>query len=251
MKFLLLFLLCLNCFGEGLINTTPMNVRSLFPPTVATGTLKVLYKGDSYILSGGNPATNGGVVDTWKDLSGGGFDLTQSVSNAKPTYSSNVQGTFGGVVTDGVDDFLQTTGFTWDQPRHYFMAFIPVVLSGTDQGRYLAAQSASNRFLLYYPFTWSIYNGSNLSGGTGTAGNAYIVEALWNGLNSAFQINVDAAVTGAQLIINSQGLTIGADSDGSSPSSAKYLEIIGYSTVLNAADANIVRAYLNNKYKVY
>jgi hypothetical protein len=50
----------------------------------------VWFRSDFGTTLSGSPAVNGGLVDTWSDKSGNGFNATQATSAQQPTYNTNI-----------------------------------------------------------------------------------------------------------------------------------------------------------------
>lgn len=67
------------------------------------GTLKAYY--DANKITG---LVDGNAVATWADLSGGGFDLTQGTAGAKPTFKTGIQNGLPVVRFDGTSDWMGT-----------------------------------------------------------------------------------------------------------------------------------------------
>ena len=60
-----------------------------------------------WLRAGVNTETEGGVVTSWRDLSGSGMDAAQATVGARPTLNNTLVGGAPGVVFDGTDDFLK------------------------------------------------------------------------------------------------------------------------------------------------
>ncbi len=53
--------------------------------------------------------SDGTGVETWADVSGNGYNATQSVSGNRPLYRTAIQGGQPGILFDGTDDWMATT----------------------------------------------------------------------------------------------------------------------------------------------
>jgi len=190
---------------------------------------------------------DGGTVTTWPDRSGLSHSPTQATESKKPLYRAT-GGANGlpAIETDGVNDFLRVA-FVWDQPIHMFVVMRPVVVGDNTwidgaTGNTMRFFNASNK--------WSIYGGSAIVSTVGTINTSWhLFELKYNGASSSIRIDNATAVTGSAGTASPGGITLGLFGDqASTPANARYSEIIAYSAILAAADANNVRASLQTKY---
>lgn len=224
----------------------PLKNRNNPIPTV-TGTMVIALRSGIGVYQDNTcttPATaNNDVVGCWKDQSGNGNNVVQATTSLKPLYKTGLKNGYGGIVCDGVDDYLQKA-FAWSQPEHYFVAFKWV---GDSQSRILDGAN-NDLMLLYVSLFFYLYPNIFLD----IADNNFnIIESVYNGASSYGKLNNVAAVTGNQGGAGAGGLTLCTEASGASPSNSTFLEFIGYSTQLSTADANLIRSYLNAKYLVY
>jgi len=85
----------------------------------------------------------GDSVTTWSDLSGNGYNFTQSTGSKKPTYQINIQNGRAGVLADGVDDLMTGTLFSNVYGAGEFTELVvikPTALTSTSATPYLQQQ---------------------------------------------------------------------------------------------------------------
>lgn len=94
---------------------------------------------------GSTPITLNGTVEQWNDLSGGGFNLTQTGATARPTYKSDGF-TLPIVQFDGSNDCLANASFSTTQPFTVVIAGRVVTIASTTYNFFgnTVAMSGSN-----------------------------------------------------------------------------------------------------------
>lgn len=217
--------------------------------------LKIWLKSDTGITLSGAPATNGGAVDSWADQSGNGLHLTQGTAANQPTYRTSILNGSGGVETDGVNDCLSRS-FTWNQPQHIFIVWKPITLPTLFRW-YGSYSSASPNWcginFFGSPSAMRIFAGATACDISTYAANTWnIAELIVNGASSVQKRNNEADSTGNPSTSNPDGFNIGDQYDGAGVGvNGQFVEVIGYSSVLASSRRDMVRAYLNNKFRVY
>lgn len=121
---------------------------------------------------------DGDAVATWSDLSGNALHFTQSTASKRPLYKTNVQNGLPGVLSDGVDDFLESAAVNW---------------SAFTQGTYYVVIKASSFAATQVFAERSPNTGSNPGGFTAvcSAGDYYF--AVGTSLNTASEMQTSAA----------------------------------------------------------
>lgn len=184
----------------------------------------------------------GSAVNSWRDLSGNGNDLTQGTAADKPTYDS----TNKRVVFDGVSDFISIATFTQGalpQPNTTWIVFeyisiggLQFLQDGATATTHALADNATN-FLANNGTATDILVASN------TNKNIYV--GVWDGAISQGYIN-----GGTDLITINIGATaltgfvLGADNAGANFSNVNVYEWGITDDVLTSAKINQIGNYL-------
>jgi len=69
----------------------------------------------------------GAGVSTWADQSGNGRDLLQGTDTNRPALQAD-----SSILFDGVDNFLKTAGFTFNQPETVYVVFKAITFTDGD-----------------------------------------------------------------------------------------------------------------------
>lgn len=146
------------------------------------------------------------LVSDWAAKGGAatGKNLLQGTGINQPLWVSP-----GTIRFDGVDNFLKSAAFTWNQPCYVYILFkYTWVLNAT-----IFDGNLTNYFRLNQTVSspnMSLYAGSSLNSNPDLQPNTWgIIRALANGANSKIITNDNAAVTGNAGTRNAGGLTIG------------------------------------------
>ena len=200
------------------------------------------------------PASGGGTVGAWDDISGNGRHLLQA-SAAKPTYQLGVKNGRSIVRFDGADDFLRAT-FTLAQP---VTAFVVFKAPGPTVTRYVLDGATGtpgvNCSIMFQTTTQlRLYAGSSLL--TGSAdfafNNWYVENHLASGSSSDIRLN--GVLKGGPAAAGSNGMggvTLGATSGGSAWGACDIGEALFYAAALSTTDRQSVETYLNGRWAVY
>lgn len=197
---------------------------------------------------------DGDAVATWSDLSGNGFDFTQSSASLKPIYKTGIQNGLAVVRFDGVDDVLKRTGFLTSSTTTTFIVCKRSAGGGTQNAVTLTSNGGTDAYVLLCSKTtlssnWGAFYGSWVS-------SSYSVDGVWRCLqlkvNGFADITLktdtnagESGVGGAFYGMNNS--TIGND-QFSQAHSGDIAEILHYDTVLNEATCSVVVSYLRNKW---
>ncbi len=217
-------------------------------PSAITG-LQCWFKADSITgLSDSDPIT------TWTDSSGNSRNATQAVSGKRPLYKTNIINSQPVVHFDGVDDFLQTAGFTLAQPETVFIVIKE--LSVHDAVSYVFdGINGTDDMVGYFPGgKFRMYAGLNGPVSDAVVGltNFQIFICTYNGAASNLWQN-------GTLSVNSPanagtrtpgGLTIGNSANGSWPEESYIAEIGVYNKTLSTVERQGLESYLAVKYGI-
>lgn len=149
-------------------------------------------------------------VSIWKSKGITERDLKQATGTSQPLWISP-----GTIIFDGLDNFMKTAAFTWNQPEFIYM--IVNQLSFTDND--VLFDGNSNNYGTIYQDNPS----PNIVATAGTVsspssdlavGGWGIVRVLFNGANSKLIVNDNAPITGNFGALNMGGFTIGSRATG-------------------------------------
>lgn len=155
-----------------------------------------------------------------------GIDLLQATGSYQPLWISPDYIRF-----DGVDNFLKSAGFTWNQPEFLILVIRQVTWTNGDRifdgnatnGGALMQNDSTPELGLYTNGAVAVAQNNNLA-----VGDWGIVRCTLNGASSKLQINDTAATTGALNTNSMSGLTLGRQgSNALQWSNFEYKEIIG------------------------
>jgi hypothetical protein len=239
-------------------------------PAVSSGTLVFHVKANigrfDADVGGSAVNTDGVAVGRWEDQSGGAHHLIQATAANRPLYKTNIFGTRGAILFDGVNDkFVSVTQIVTGA----FTAFSVVKLTGTAGILYEVADgdltAAFNGFWLFASTNHSIIARNAPAGNA----SAWDVTANWGVDNQPKMIThrMDGTHLGHQLWIdrNLQVLTpkiavspgTGTEANtinyagrfnNANPCTGYFAETIIYNGALSTTDRQNVENYLRDKW---
>lgn len=176
----------------------------------------------------------GSGVSQWDDQSGNGRHLLQGTDAARPALQGD-----GTILFNGTSHYLKTAAFTLNQPT--WVIWVGKQVSWT-QGDRITDGNANDTGILQQD---TASPRVRIYAGVGTAfvstlavGSLGVLAAVINGGSSSLRHNLNVATPGDAGSSNMGGLTLGARSDGSSPSNISTSELIVFpfapSTALEA-----------------
>lgn len=184
-------------------------------------------------------------VSQWQSRIGSNH-LNQSVGTNQPLLTAT------GVLFDGVDNFMKTGAFTFNQPAHIFLVINQKTWTASDR---ISEGIANNRALIYQigvSGDISMYAGG---GGISTAINTglntvFILEVQFNGTSSRFRVNKGTWVAAANVGTgNPGGITLASNATGTTAfGNIEYKEAIYMGALLSDANSIVVNDYLKKKY---
>ncbi len=186
-------------------------------------------------------------VSAWNSRIGSNH-LAQATGTNQPLHTSN------GVLFDGIDNFMKTAAFTFNQPAHIFLVVKQKTWTASDR---ISEGIADNRALIYQSGVSGdvkIYaGGAGISAAINTALDAKkIIEVQFNGASSRFRVNKGSWTNATQAGTgNPGGITLGSNAAGSTGyGNIEYSEAIYRSALLSDADSAKVNDYLIKKYGI-
>lgn len=202
---------------------------------------------------------NGSLVETWKDKSGSGNNVTAS-GGLRPTLTSNALNSRS-VLTFGGSQGL-TGNLTASISTNAYSAFVVCRISGSvTNGRVLSTAGAGSDFssgsvipCVSNSGTLSAFagtQGTNASGVTGFASYGVFAGVLSSNLvtNSAGGMSVASAAATLSTAVTRLGVGVAAQG-GTGFNTCDIAEIILYPTALSTADRARVEAYLATKWGI-
>ncbi len=185
-------------------------------------------------------------VSRWNDRLGSGHDLLQSTGTNQPKWFS-----VNGILFDGIDNFMKTAAFTFDQPEFIYIVFkqvtwtdVDFVFDGFSASSGSLFQDTSTPGLKTYAGILSTLN-NNLA--VDTFG---IARCLFNGASSKFIINETTPATGDFGASNMGGFTLGYQAGATHWANIQVKEIILRKVADGATDEASIYSYLANKYGI-
>lgn len=181
----------------------------------------------------------GAGVSVWADQSGNGRNLLQGTDTNRPALQAN-----GSILFDGADNFLQTAGFTLNQPTTWYLMFKQVTVTTNDRifdgvaAATLLAQTGTNQDI-------TLNLGSTITN-TAMALNTYApIVAVMNGASSVIQVST-TIVSGNAGANNPGGITLGGNRSGvANFSNIEAREMIAFAAAHDEATRAEVIAYLS------
>ncbi len=244
--------------GGNAINRTAGAVTwngTTIPPNLNPGLpagMVFWFKADAGVYSdaGTTPATNGQTVEQWNDQSGRGNNAAQAISGARPVFAAGVLCGLPGILFNGASDTLPITSPA--VCAQYFVVGMSGTITWNNYGGFIESQNDGTypRLGTMRPGTTAFHDAAPPS-----AVRKDGVD-LWAGYFDP--------VTGGEFdmapITHPMLLTVNTNSPSSSRKMALgsldlsdflsccIFEIIGFASVLSAADRNLVELYLQNKW---
>lgn len=191
-------------------------------------------------------------VQTWRDLSGNGRDLSQNDTNNRPDWGIHTLNGKPTVTFDGQNDSLSTGAFTLNQPVHVFLVFRVESIANSGQ-RIFDGNSGNSMSFFNVVNSYGLFAGAQI---TTTHNDAQktefdIYDAEFNSTSSAIRRRTSLSVaTGNAGSSNPGGIRLGAFSQSAVFSNSTIAEWMIYSRVLSATEAESVRKYLGDKWNL-
>jgi hypothetical protein len=205
--------------------------------------------------SGGSLVAGGGAIARWEDKSGGGYHVTQSTANNRPTRTTGQQNSLDVVRFDGTNDRLINSSISVSQPMTRF-----VVVKFDNSSGQVAIESYNNTtcfFGLDSSATQLVVSAGNTNNTGTSAANTLLHIHVFNGASSSWQLNGGSSSSINAGANSLSGLSIGDLRGNPNPIVGNYglqgdiMEVLVYSASLSVSNINTVRDYLNAKWKVY
>lgn len=179
----------------------------------------------------------GAGVSTWADQSGNGRDLLQGTDTNRPALQAD-----NSILFDGTDNYLQSSGFTLNQPETVYLLMKQVTWTSADficDGVAASMQITQNGTTP----TLRLFAGSLVAPNTELAVDAYgVVAAVFSGASSLLQINNGTPTTGNAGAQNAGGFTLGATRTPSAYSNIQVKEAIVFPAAHDAdVRAGVIR----------
>jgi len=219
----------------------PLRVRGGIPLVLSDGNTVAWYMADdlSTVTKDGS-----NLVSRWNDKLGSGRNLIQATGTNQPLWV-----TPDSILFDGIDNYLKTTTFTYNQPEMIYAVIKQVtwtlndrILDGFTNGAGELRQSASTPGI-------RILAPTAMTSDTSLAINTWgIVRMLINSTNSKIIVNNTPTITGDAGTNNMGGFTLGANGAQASCSNIQVKEIILRKGVDTSDNETIIYNYLANKY---
>jgi hypothetical protein len=214
-------------------------------PAISTGVVQAHFKANN----GPSTSTDGAAVSQWNDQSGNARHASQATGSKQPIYKAGILNGYPAIRFDGIDDFLQTAGFTLNQPDTWLFvvrfnavyAANSVGLDGVGTALVHDHGRTSNTQL-------AMFNAAVVNAPAATTTNFNYFTALWNTGTSVFRANGVSGTSGSVGTGNAGGVTIGGDATGAQVSGIDVPELIVCSGNLNATDYGALELYVKNKY---
>lgn len=273
---ILIFLMCLPILtiGQASIPAAAKKKESTGStcPGDVCGNLVAWYIAGDYD-GDGNPGNNSGDVQTWVDLSGNGWDLTQSTASLRPTYTSSVLNGEAGLDFEDADpnwmsvsnitDLDNENDFVWfyvvdtdtgdsDFGIEYITGIIFASNDWVRSGLTLISSSFGRHTVESFDgvdgSTADVENQNVIVPGIGYGRHIKSINfsySYWNGNGptSVDITDIDSFGTHSTLYVG-RSLTNGSYFNG------KIMEYIVYDTNLSAGDLSSILTYLENKYNL-
>ena len=187
-------------------------------------------------------------VSQWDDRSGLDHHLLQAVGTNQPLWST------GGVLLDGVDNFMKCVAFTFNRPEKVYIVLKQVTWTVSDD---LWDGNGTNSMLarnIDSTPDFGIFNGSFSAAESGLAVNTFgIVRALYDdGVNSSLEVNENGPViSDIGVVSNAAGFTLGSQGDGAALfSNIQVKEIILRKIEDTEPNDQLIYDYLAAKYSI-
>lgn len=231
-----------------------LNRLAVFSPTSVPG-LQAWYDATESVFSdaGTTPITNGGTVQRWNDISGNLRHLSQATLTNKPTYNTGVQNGKPTITFDGNDNWMQTAGFTLDQPTHFFCVLKQESWNGALSDRLLDGVNPLSTVLFQTGLTpdLALYSGlTNNVNSEATLASYHVVDFLFSGAASVLRVDNGTPSSGNPGTNSSGGITLGADGSGALSGHVSFAEVLAYNQAPTAANVISINRYLGAKWGI-
>jgi hypothetical protein len=219
--------------------------RRRFPSVLLDGNTVGWY--DSQLLS---TITKDGsdFVSQWNDRLGSGHDLIQSTGTNQPLWFAG-----NGILFDGIDNYMMTAPFTFNQPEMIYIVFKQITWSALFDRVFDGDSAVSGVFyqVVATPTLGIFAGGSVVPNGNLPLDTFGIARALFDGVSSKLTINQTTPSTGNVGASNMGGFTIGSEGGGAARfSHIQVKEIILRNVADIAADEDAIYNYLANKHGI-
>jgi hypothetical protein len=220
----------------------------------------------AYTDAGTTLATGGQTVQQWNDRSSVGNHLSQSTSDARPTFTTGVQNGKPGIVfsTATVADFMANASFALGGTTASVFCVIKGsspgdnsrVVSFTGNGQASDFGNTPSAVFMFFNSSSTkvngFRNGGTLSNGTVTDGTFNQLGSVFDGANHTLYINGTAQTAAANSdTFGATGtLSIGAQADGTNPFDGTFLEIVVTSSALSSTQRTQLASYFTTKWAV-
>jgi len=186
---------------------------------------------------------NGADISAVADQSGEGNDQLQASAGAQPLFVASP----ASALFDGVDHFMETAGFTLNQPFTRFILFKQITWTAN---RYIGDGASEDVTYIYQsgvsPNLKFGAGGSELSNNGLVLDTYGVLTIIGDGASSAIIVNDGTPVTGNAGAGNPGGLALGSNGIGGGPSNIQVKADLAYDSHLSAADITSVTDYLNS-----
>jgi Concanavalin A-like lectin/glucanases superfamily len=201
---------------------------------------------------------NGDQVGTWLDNSGNGVNLTAS-GLYQPTFVTNVQNglpavKFIATTASAYSSYLFNGSLSLGPTCTIYTVCRPVTVCNTETSEsgintVYADSHSGNMIGCLYDNTWSVYDGSRITGdNTVLPNNNYIFVADFNDGNAEIISNGTVVAVGSVGTGSSTSFLVGQGQSYNAPFDGYIMEILVYNNINNPTAA---LNYLNNKWKIY
>lgn len=202
------------------------------------------------------PCVNESLIWTGEDKSLDN-DIIQATEAARPIYFANGD---PAIINghpfwrfDGIDDWLRSVAFTWNQPEVIYMVLNQITWTSTDI--IFDGFGASYVCLLQqYPASGDlrIYAGGAVEGVNLPVDSFGIIRAIFNGATSSIRLNNNSPVEGNAGTSNAGGFTLGSQYEAPGYcGNFDFVEAFGYNVVPTSEEDASAMAYLNARYAIY
>jgi hypothetical protein len=145
-----------------------------------------------------NAATAGGLVASWADQSGNGYDITEATQAEMPLVLANSLDGYAGAVFDGVDDLLQelTGSLAYSQPfAFYLLLDISTIPPSAFPAKFMDWPTGVDSAVISFSTgKWAVNAGSWVYEEAATTGPV-VIEGIFNGASSKLSQNFGTQAT--------------------------------------------------------
>lgn len=186
-------------------------------------------------------------VSRWNDKLGSGHDLIQATGADQPKWFS-----VNGILFPGVQEFMKTAAFTFNQPEMIYIVFKQITWTSLD--RFFDGEVAVSG--TFYQVTSSpnvsVFAGTGATLNGSFAINTFsIIRILINGASSKLIINNETPITGELGATNMEGFTLGSQGGGITRfSNIQVKEIILRKVADATQNETAIYNYLSKKYGI-